>query len=124
MHPVHVLAHFVQTAAQSVPQVTTNPNAGDTWINRLAVLLPTFAALYAAVRAIRKGYRESVTEIVDDRVSRVEAALRTHTDQEAAIVKSVVEEALRPVVAMQNQLAGQVATLTTLANRADARAES
>lgn len=121
----------------AVEQVTTNPKAFDTWLNRVYTIIPILAAIGVGVRILTKRFHKSVSEIVelksaamktgvelviDQRVTRVEEALKAHTDQEAGIVRQVVADELRPVRDMQNQLLGRVDTLTAMATIEAAKA--
>ena len=121
MYPVaHLLAQATQT-------VTQNPNAADTWINRIYTLIPIFGAIGFAARWLSKRFHEAVRE----QVKPVEVALQEHTNAEASIVRDVVQRELAPVITAQTQLSGSVATLsgsvatlTALANRVEDRAKS
>ena len=109
-------------------QVTTNPNAWDSWLGRVYTLIPILTGIAIGVRFIVKKFHASVAEIVelkaaamktgvelviDQRVTRVEEALKLHTDQEASIVRAEITQALAPISAAQNQLLGSVSALTS-----------
>jgi len=92
-------------------QVTTNPNAFDSWLGRAYTLLLIVAALFALYRLAHRSFKKAIDEQTEDLradAKTVKQALDTHTQQEAGIVRQEITIALQPVTTELARLGGRL----------------
>ncbi len=101
--------------ASESTQVTTNPNAWDSWLGRFYTITAIIAALYGLYRLAHRSFKQAIDEQTQDLrrdAQTVKAALDLHTDQEATIVRAEISQALLPVMAELGRLSGRVEAIS------------
>ncbi len=96
-------------------QVTPNPNAWDSWLGRFYTIAGIIGAMYVLYRGAHKAFKKAIddqtTDLRRDALT-VKAALDTHTDQEASIVRAEISQALLPVMTELGRLSGRLDSIS------------